>query len=113
MTAAAAFVHARHTARVPRNTSSVPSGAISRQKGQIAMTASHSSAHVHLLASLSMHPQQSGCEQQRACVRLRGHVSSAQNACAHMKHASSSPSPSPSLLRDRLSGIDTSITAAL
>ena len=109
----AARVHPRHTERVPRNTSSVPSGAISRQKGHMTITASQSSEQVHFLASLTMHPQQRGCEQQRACVRLCGHVSSPQNPCAQMKHESSSASVSCPTCLDRLRGMDTSITAAL
>ena len=104
--AADARSHTLHTARVPRNTSRAASDTISRQKGHSATTASHSSVHVQPRASLTMHPQHKGWEQQRACMRLRGHFSAGQNACAQMKHALSSDSSCLS----RLCGRGTSIT---
>lgn len=103
--------HTLHTARVPKNTSSVPSAAISRQNGQNAMTASHSSAHLHRLATRIAQPQQMGCEQHLRCVTLRRHSSVAQNAWAQMKHeSSSSPSVSPPPPRETVKGMDTSMT---
>lgn len=100
-----------HFERVPRKISRALTGVISLQKGQMAMTASHSSEHLHRLATLTAHPQHMGCVQHRKCVMHSEHESSGQNVCAQMKHASSSSSSCADRL-DRLSGIDTSITAA-
>lgn len=57
---AISVMHALHGFLVPRKISSVPSATISLQNGQMAITASHSSAHLQRLATFTAHPQHRG-----------------------------------------------------
>ena len=77
----------------PRKTSRADSPAMSRQKGQSATMASHSSWHEHALASLTTQPAQMLWAQHRSSTTARGH-SPAQNPRAQMQHSPSPPSDS-------------------
>jgi hypothetical protein len=93
----------------PRKSSRQLTPEISRQYGQMQMTLSQSSLHVHARASLPTHRTHSGCVQHWRCVRLVQHSSRGQNRLAQMLH---SPGCSLLALPARLSGrLNSSVTS--
>jgi hypothetical protein len=66
-------------------------GVISLQKGQMTITASHSSEHVHRFDIFAMHPQHTDWPQHERFVALCAHEFDTQYSCAQIVHMSLCP----------------------
>lgn len=96
--------------QAPRKSSRQLTPEISRQYGQMQMTLSQSSLHVHARASLPTHRTHSGWVQQFRCVIVEQHSSRGQNRVAQMLHSSGG---SLDVLLARLIGrLNSSVTAS-